>query len=126
MKLGELTGELTECDGGDFDAPCPNMVRVRHDPYSTAQLALCSPCNFGGGEVYGPLDEPYTDEEVYEHTFEPECCANCREYIADQDRYAEECDAAAEEERMAQERPPTLWARIRYWVARLLRRRNER
>jgi hypothetical protein len=39
---------------------------------------------------------------------------------ADVDRYAAECDAAHEEEleRLAQERPPTLWTRARYWVAR--------
>ena len=74
MKIGEPTGELTHCDGGTFEAECTNMVRVRHDPYSTAQIALCSPCNFGGGEVYGPLDEPYVEDE---HDGTAECCAVC-------------------------------------------------
>jgi hypothetical protein len=122
MKIGEPTGELTHCDGGTFEAECTNMVRVRHDPYSTAQIALCSPCNFGGGEVYGPLDEPYVEDE---HDGTAECCAVCKHQVELDDlafeRYAAECDAAHEDEleRLAQERPPTLWARARYWLARL-------
>ena len=124
MKIGELTGELTECDGWDIDrdTECKNLVRVRHDPYSTVQLALCSECS-GAGEVYGPLDEPYWEDE---HDITPECCAECKHQHeieqADVDRYAAECDAAHEEERrrFAQERP--LWSRAWHWVVRLLRR----
>jgi hypothetical protein len=125
VKLGEPTGELTRCDGGDWiSGPgCENMVRVLHDPYCTADLALCGECN-GGGEIYGPIIVPsWEDEEEVEHAFTPECCADCRRLIEDEDRYAAECDEAHEEElgRLAQQRPPTLWSRVRCWVARFVR-----
>jgi hypothetical protein len=99
------------------------MVRVLHDPYCTADLALCGECN-GGGEIYGPIIVPsWEDEEEVEHAFTPECCADCRRLIEDEDRYAAECDEAHEEElgRLAQQRPPTLWSRVRCWVARFVR-----
>ncbi len=122
MRLGEPTGEMTECDGWDMDrdTECPNLVRVLHDPYNTAVIALCGECN-ASGEIYGPLDEPYFEDE-YEHQFTAECCGDCRQMIADDERYSAECDAAAEEEleRLKQQRPPTLWSRVRYWVARFV------
>jgi membrane protease YdiL (CAAX protease family) len=126
MKIGERTGEMTECNGfRDDGSDCPNMVHVRHDPYGTAQLALCSDCTTGGGEVYGPLDEPYSyseEEQQEHHTFTEACCADCKQRIADEvaeeERWMEEqrciderCDCQAE---------PTLWSRVRYWVARFV------
>ena len=98
LKIGELTGEMTECDGfRDNGEDCPNLVRVRHDPYFTAQLALCSECNNGGGEIYGPLDEPYSyweEEQQEQHTFTEQCCADCKQRIADEiadeERWTEE------------------------------------
>jgi hypothetical protein len=83
MKIGEPTGEMTECEGWDIDrdTECKNLVRVLHDPRNTAQLALCAECN-ASGELYGPLDEPYYEREEEEHKFRIECCAGCRQYIA--------------------------------------------
>jgi hypothetical protein len=99
VKIGEPTGELTQCDGGDWiDGPgCKNLVRVLHDPYCTADLALCSECN-GGGEIYGPIIVPSweDDEEEVEHAFTPECCADCRRLIEDEDRLFAEADAEEE------------------------------
>jgi hypothetical protein len=125
MKLGQPTGEMTECDGSDVDrdTECKNLVRVLHDPYKTAVIALCTECN-ASGEVYGPIDEPYWEDE---HDGTPECCAACKHRAeleqAEVDRYAAECDSAHEEEleRLGQ-RPPTLCSRIRYWLASVLKK----
>jgi hypothetical protein len=70
---------------------------------------------------YGPIEEPYFEEED-ERRFTEQCCGDCRQMIADDERYSAECDAAAEEEleRLKQQRPPTLWSRVHYWVARFV------
>jgi hypothetical protein len=130
LKIGEPTGEMTECDGWDIerDTECPNLVRVLHDPYKTAVIALCGECN-ASGEIYGPIDEPYWENE---HTFDEECCADCKQRvaddIADDERYSAEWDAAAaaaELDRLAKEipeLPTTIWDRARYRLARFFGR----
>ena len=128
MKIGEPTGELTECDGfRDNGEDCPNLVRVRHDPYFTAQLALCSECNNGGGEIYGPLDEPYSyweEEQQEQHTFTEQCCADCKQRvadeIADEERWMEEQRCI--DERCDCQTEPTLWSPLRYWLTYALKK----